>query len=132
LRIRLGSEFDLENAKRRLMKSISWRKEKKIDSLSENPEIQKLSKIYKHSVDSVDKEGRPVLEFNGGRWDLRKITLSGKREEMQLYYNYMLEMAMEKTRNLTASTGKNISDFIYLSDVTGFSVRTSACLTCKQ
>jgi len=74
----------MENAKRRLMKSVNWRKENKIDSLSENPDIQKLSKIYKHYVDSVDKEGRPVLEFNGGRWDLRKIALSGNREEMQL------------------------------------------------
>jgi len=122
----------LENAKRRLTKSMNWRKENKIDSLAENPEIQKLGNIYKHYVGSVDKEGRPVLEFNGGRWDLRKITLSGKRDEMQRYYNYMCEMGMEKARNLTASTGKNISEFIFLSDVTGFTVRNTACFACKQ
>jgi len=116
----------------RLEKSMAWRKENKIDSILDSPEMKKMAKNLKFSVDSVDKHGHPVLDFNPGAWDVRKTVLSGRYKEFRLFWVYMYESALQRARELSATTGNDISEFVIVLDITGFNARSHTCLACKS
>lgn len=110
---------------------MAWRKEKNIDSILDNPEMKRLQKRLKFSVDTVDKHGHPIVESDFRRWDLRRLIIAGKSEAVQLYFSYLFENGLKKARELSSSTGKNISEFILMFDLSGFNARKHACLACE-
>lgn len=110
---------------------MAWRKEKDIDGILENPVMKRMAQKLKFTVDAVDKHGHPILDGSLGRWDFRKIILSGNAETFQLYFIYMFETALKRARELSAESGKDISEFVGLFDASGFSVRTHACIACE-
>ena len=61
------------------------------------------------------------------------MVVSGKIElVVKRYQAYMYEKASAKIRESAKKSGKDVSQWILLTDLSGFNIRQHGCLSCKS
>ena len=67
-----------------------------------------------------------------GQVDIRKIALSGKILQFDRYLLYGYEKGLNNVHFISNKTGKHYIDGYLLFNLAGYSLRTHACLACKN
>lgn len=65
---------------------------------------------YPYYLDTVAKDGKPIMTGNFGDWDIRASVLSGRMPQLIRYIDEVLEDAAVTVRNLQEQ-GKNVRRF---------------------
>lgn len=92
-----------------------------------------LEKQYPFIIDGQDRDGRPIIIFEFGRYDLRRIGIGGNMRQFLRYLDRYMELAVTKTRELAAAEPeRNISQAIMIIDLNGFNIRQHMCIQCKS
>src|SRR5688572_15688123 len=99
-------DFDVKTTATKLRAALEWRKEVKADNLlSEDFSIFK--KNYPFDIEGVDLQGRPIWVSQIGKWDLRKIQLSGLTDKYNRYRLYLNELVAKRIRDLNEAHPDN-------------------------
>jgi hypothetical protein len=106
---------------------MEWRKENKISTIR-NEDFSKFRKEFPIFVEGLDKDGRPIMIYLFGFFNLRKLALSGQVEEFKRYMVRNFEEAHARIRSIGKA---NVSQIIELYDLNGFNPRQHLCLQCK-
>jgi hypothetical protein len=124
-----ANKFDLSKAAESLKKTADWRSENNIGSIL-GEDLKAHFRYLPCEVRGFDKTGRPIAILYWGRWQLRKYTLAGKRDEVNRVFRQCLERATQKVVEQAQKTGKDIDQFHLIVQFDGFSLRETSCLTC--
>ena len=65
------------------------------------------------------------------KWNVRRLTLSGKANQLQRYNAFMLESIATKIRESRNATHKDVQQSISITDANGANLREHGCLSCK-
>jgi len=90
-------------------------------------------KNYPFDIEGVDREGRPVWFSQVGKWDLRRIQLSGQQNKYNRYRLYLSELIAKKMREKNENHPDQINyGFLIVVDLGGFNLRQHGCILCLQ
>lgn len=62
---------------------------------------------FPYYLDTVSKDGEPILSGNFGDWDIRGIALAGRMPQLTRYIDKAMEEATTKVRKMQEE-GKNV------------------------
>ncbi|XP_021953235.1 SEC14-like protein 4 [Folsomia candida] len=116
-----SQKLDIDRARNRLSNHLSWRESTNFDRLTDS-DFQEFVGDYPYEITGVNKDGRPLLQFYSGIWDLRKAALAGKMDKLLLYASKMLEKAWLRVRDFQME-GKNVTRFAVIIDLDKVNVR---------
>jgi len=124
-----AGDSNLAKAVDLLKKSYKWRQDNKVDELM-NEDLEAHQRYMPYNLDGYDRKGRPLLLLYFGKWDIRKYSLAGRRDIVLKYWQQMTELLENKAYEAAKMTGKDITQFYYLNDMDGYTLRQHACLPC--
>ncbi|CAL1296162.1 unnamed protein product [Larinioides sclopetarius] len=111
--------FDLKKAEDMLRKTISWRKEFKVDSMLTDYKPQEvLVKYFPYSLIGFDKEGFPVRYVDFAA-DEKGIFRSAKKVDLVKYGIFLLEKDSELLKTQSQKLGKPITKVRYICNFAG-------------
>jgi len=123
-----AKNFDVKKATEMVNQHLKWRKEYKMDTIHNEDfsEFDLNNPIY---TDGLDKEGRPMMVFSFGEWDLRGIAISGKLPKLIRYLIKKRDECVQKVAKLQAE-GKNVTQWDFVMNLAGFTTPTHLCTSC--
>jgi len=131
LRFLSAKDFQLQEAVDYLKQNLAFREEQKIDSILDE-DFSDLEKRFPYDVNTVTKDGRPVLYYNFGRF---AINQAAGPAEVQRFLRYstsrMLEHADRQVRAIRKSNDDD-SQFDIIINMEGYTRATHGCLSCIQ
>jgi len=71
-----------------------------------------------------------VISWRPSQWDIRKLLLAGKREQLIRILDQMLESGLVRIRNIQGQGG-NVTQWIIILDLTNYNLRQHACVNCE-
>jgi len=128
IRFLRAANLDLKGAERRMMENLKFREENGMDNVL-NEDWSDVESEYPYYVDTEDKEGRPILNFNLGEWDLRKGIVQGKRDRVIRYLDKGFEELALQIRQKQAK-GMNVTQAIFLINLANFNLAQQGCIQC--
>jgi len=124
------TKLNLQEAEQKLDKALQWRLDNKMDSILDE-DFSQFERSYPFILDGHDKDGRPVIIFEFGKYDLRRIGISGNYNAFLRYLDRYMELAVSKIREANAETPeKHISQAVMIIDLNGFNIRQHMCIQC--
>jgi len=125
-------KFDVDTTAQSIRKALKWRKDYKVDNLP-SEDFSVFTKNYPFDVEGVDRQGRPVWISQIGKWDIRRITLSGLQDKYDRYILYLHELISKKMHERSEKHSDNVSyGFLVIIDLGGFNLRQHGCIQCFQ
>lgn len=85
---------------------MEWRKVNKMDSILKEDWSQ-FHDRFQYYLDTVSKDGKPILSGNFGDWDIRGVALAGRLPQLIRFIDKAMEEATTKVRKLQEQ-GKNV------------------------
>ncbi|CAL8099387.1 unnamed protein product [Orchesella dallaii] len=122
-----STQFNVEQAERRIIENMKWRKQNKISTI-QTEDFSDIADEYPYLF-SEDKQGQPVFIGFAGEWDIRNAVLTGRAQRVIRYMNKALEHGV-KLITESQHQGKNVTRLNLLIDLDGFSVRQHGCVQC--
>jgi len=122
-------DLNLDAAKEMLAQSLKWREENDIENiLSWEPPSEFLD-ICALEFLGYDNGNAPVIYSPFGRWDLKKVVNKGQKDTFIRYYDQVFEKSFSRMKGKTIP-GENwpVSQFVFLVDMKGLSMRTLASM----
>jgi len=123
-----AKNFDVNQAAKLLRENLKWRRENRIDRIMQE-DWQQMDADFPYTLNNFDKQGRPILYFSYGDWDIRKLAISGMLPKLGRYFSKMFEDADMKVRAMRAQ-GSNITQFNMIMNMDGYNLAQHACLPC--
>jgi len=122
-----ATKFNIDEAQKRILENIRWRKQNKIANIHK----EDFSDLYDDFpyIFTVDKQGQPAFIGFAGEWDVRNAVLTGRAGRVIRYINKALESGARMVRQLQYS-GKNITRLSLIIDLDGFSIAQHGCVAC--
>jgi len=125
-------KFDVQTTAERVRQTLQWRKENKVDHLL-SEDFSVFTKNYPFDVEGLDRQGRPVWISQIGKWDTRRIALSGLQDKFDRYRLYLQELMAKKMREENAKHPDQINfGYLAIVDLAGFNLRQHGCIQCIQ
>jgi len=84
---------------------------------------------YPVFVDTVDKNGAPVITAVAGTWNLRQAQITGQSHRLHRFLYKIMDEASNKIREQQLK-GKNVTRFHFLLNLEGFNLITHGCPRC--
>lgn len=128
IRFLRAANLNLKNAEKRMIENLKFREEFGMDTIL-SEDFSDVEGDYPYYIDTVDKEGRPIISFTLGEWDIRKGILQGKRDRVMRYLDKAFEDAALKIRQKQAK-GMNVTQAVFLINLSGFNLAQQGCLQC--
>lgn len=122
-----ATKFNIDEAQKRLMENIKWRKQNKIATIHKE-DFSEIAEDYPY-VFTVDKQGQPAFIAFAGEWDIRNAVLTGRAARIIRYMNKALESGARVIRQMQYA-GKNITRLNLIIDLDGFNIAQHGCLNC--
>jgi len=122
-----ATKFNIDDAQKRVLENIRWRKQNKIANINKE-DFSDLSEDYPY-VFTVDKQGQPVFIGFSGEWDVRNAVLTGRAARVIRYMNKALESGARMIRQMQYS-GKNVTRLNLIIDLDGFNIAQHGCVAC--
>ncbi|OXA64754.1 retinal-binding protein [Folsomia candida] len=72
-----------------------------------------LEKDFPYTIQGKDKEGRPLLLMDFGKWDINKAAQKGELDRVLRYFDRMMEEAEMEVAKMQSS-GKNVTQWTWL------------------
>jgi len=117
-----AKKFDVDRAEEFILSEAKWRTEQGFDTVhKENWEDMECCYTVRH--EGVDREGRPLVLYDLGSWDVRAAVLAGKRDRLVKWMFKNIDMARIRARDL-GKQGKNVTRFDIIFDLKGFNLAT--------
>jgi len=127
LRSLSANDFKLKESMDYLKKNLAWREVQKVDTILDE-DWSDFRQRFPYDVNSVNKEGRPVLYYHYGIWDISQEASSGDYKRLVRYMTAnMMEHADSKVRS-----NDDISQFDIIIDMEGYSLEKHGCVQCLQ
>ncbi|XP_021966985.1 phosphatidylinositol/phosphatidylcholine transfer protein SFH2 isoform X2 [Folsomia candida] len=114
-----AKKFDVDEAERFILRESKWRTEQGFDGIH-NEDWSDMECCYPVFLEGVDREGKPLLIFDIGEWDIRAAVVAGKADRMAKWMSKNYDLARMRTREL-GKEGKNVTRFSLIYDMKGFS-----------
>jgi hypothetical protein len=120
--------FDINAAELMLNQNLRWRRDRKIDGiLQEN--WTAFGKDFHVTVDTYDKEGRPVGVIDIYDWDIRAAVLQGKGQRLLRYLDFLLENITMQVFDRQAQ-GMNVTQWKVIGNADSFNLISHGCPLC--
>lgn len=82
-----------------------------------------FSSEYPLAIKSYDKHKQPIVVIQMGKWDFRKVLLSGKRDRM-LRYIYKMFEGLDQEIYKQQKKGFPVTRSVEIADLAGFAAKT--------
>ncbi|ODM91318.1 SEC14-like protein 2 [Orchesella cincta] len=105
----------MDQAEQMLKENLRWRNQTHAEDWSE------FREKYPYNLDTINKQGMPILTGNIGDWDLRAIAISGRSSQFIRYIDMIMEDAAE-----------TVTQFDFLVNMDNYNVITQGCGQCLQ
>lgn len=128
LRVR---DFRLRESVAYLREALEWRQINAMDSI-DYEDFSDLERDFPLYFDGLDKKGRVIMEGNFGEWPMRTAVIAGKLPRLKRYSERAIEDATKKVRQLSETYGRNVTQWVMLLNMDGFSVIENACPSCME
>ncbi|CAL8089273.1 unnamed protein product [Orchesella dallaii] len=120
--------FDLRSAENMLRENLKWRREQKIDGIRKE-DWNDMRRDYHATIDTYDKEGRPIGVIDIYDWDIRRAVLQGKGQRLLRYMDYLLESITTQVFE-RQDRGMNVTQWKVLGNADGFNLIEHGCPLC--
>ncbi|ODN03975.1 SEC14-like protein 2 [Orchesella cincta] len=120
--------FNVDQAEQMLNENLKWRKNSKIDTILKE-DWSEFHEKYPYNLDTISKDGKPILTGNFGDWDIRAIALAGRMPQLIRYLDSGMEDATTMVRKFQ-SQGKNVTQFDFLVNMDNYNIVQHGCLQC--
>jgi len=121
-------DFDVNAAETMLRQNLRWRKENKIDSIHlEN--WSDMIKEFHATMDTYDKDGRPVGVIDIYDWDIRQAAIQGKGQRLLRYLDYLMENVTTQVYERLGA-GMPVTQWKVLGNADGFNLIQHGCALC--
>jgi len=128
LRFLRANDFDLEKTQTMLEKTLKWREKNKIATIL-SEDWNQYDDEYKSFWEGCDRDGRPIISFPVGQWNLRKPVFEGNSEKLKRHFLEIMEEAFQMLRSMDQS-GEKAAQVTYLYDMDGFNFHNQGCVPC--
>ncbi|KAL7635636.1 UNVERIFIED_CONTAM: hypothetical protein RMT77_013453 [Armadillidium vulgare] len=118
----IARNWNIKKAEAMLLKSLDFRKEWKIDEISEWTPPEVLKKYFPIGFAGCDKEGAPVIIISVGNMDIRGLISSSSNENIIKYNIQIFEKVLEIWRTKSRDLEKPIRRGIFILDLEHFSL----------
>ncbi|ODN02368.1 SEC14-like protein 2 [Orchesella cincta] len=118
-------QFDLDRAEKMLRQHLKWRLDNNIDNIG-NEDWEFFETEYPINQQGFDREGRPLVQFNLGQWNLRKAAVTGRMTQLIRWTMKFFEDGTKRVRK-QQDEGKNVTQFTPVVGMDGFSPLTHTC-----
>ncbi|ODM89746.1 SEC14-like protein 2 [Orchesella cincta] len=122
-----ATKFNVEEAQKRIIQNVKWRKQNKIATIHLE-DFSDIADEFPYTF-TVDKQGQPVFIGFAGEWDVRGAVLTGRAQRVIRYINQALEHGVKMVRDLQQE-GKNVTRLNLIIDLDGFNIRQHGCVQC--
>ncbi|OXA62748.1 Phosphatidylinositol/phosphatidylcholine transfer protein SFH2 [Folsomia candida] len=138
IRFLRAANLNLKDAEQRMIDNLKFREENNLEGIL-SEDWSDIENDYPYSTDTVDKEGRPIVSFSLGDWDLRKGIVQGKRDRVIRYLDKAFEDVALQIREKQAR-GENVTQArpntnlqikaIFLINLANFNLAQQGCFQC--
>ncbi|CAL8069526.1 unnamed protein product [Orchesella dallaii] len=88
-----------------------------------------MEKDFHESINTYDKEGRPIGVVDIGTWDIRAAIIQGRGQRLLRYLDRLMENATDQVFE-RQERGMNVTQWKVLINADGFNLITHACPRC--
>ncbi|ODM99662.1 putative SEC14-like protein 6 [Orchesella cincta] len=126
----MANDFDMSAAVNMLAKNLRWRRENKMSSIHlEN--FDDMKRDFPTSVDTNDRDGRPVGTLDVSQWNIRNAIVTGRSQRLLRYICMLLEnitnQVLVKNKN-----GANVTQWDVVMNADGMNMINHGCPSCIQ
>ncbi|CAL8085636.1 unnamed protein product [Orchesella dallaii] len=123
-----AKNFNIEQAEQMLNENLRWRNQNRMDTIL-NEDWSEFRDKYPVYLDTVNREGMPILTSNFGDWDVRASALAGRMPKLIRYLSMNFEDAATKVRQFQ-NQGKNVSQYDFLINMENYNLIQQGCPQC--
>jgi len=123
-----AKNFHIDQAEQMLSENLKWRKANKIDNILQE-DWSSYQEKYAYYLDTLSKDGMPMLTGNFGEWDIRAAGVAGQMPTLIRYLNKGMEDAVTTIRKFQ-SQGKNVTQFEFLVNMDNYNIVQHGCIQC--
>jgi hypothetical protein len=112
-----AKKFDIAKAEEYILTQMKWRRDTNMETIHKE-NWSDMIHDYPMRVDheGVDREGRPLIVYELGDWDIRKAAVAGKMDRIVRWTIKNWDMARIKIRELELQ-GKNVTRWTMVLDL---------------
>ncbi|OXA39509.1 SEC14 cytosolic factor [Folsomia candida] len=91
--------WDVQRAKDMIQETVKWWKDYGMDNIH-NEDWSQYERSDPYQIDGVDKEGKPIMLYALGEWDLRQAAIQGRLKTLVRWVIKGTDEIHRKTRDL--------------------------------
>jgi len=115
--------YDVNKAEENFLREMKWRADYNIEGIHEE-DFSDVSKESGMRVEGTDREGRPLIIWELGDFDLRKYSIAGKTDRIVRWTFKNWDHAFQKVRE-ASNAGRNATRWTMILDLSNINAITN-------